>query len=437
LTATALFVCTPAFGQSAPVAAAAPPSAAGHLGVTTCGSSACHGAAQPWRNSPVQQDEFLVWIKQDPHAKAYKALLSDDGRRIARNLGLPNAHEAAICLNCHADNVPAAQRGRGFSLTDGVGCETCHGGAEQWLGIHVSGAGSHAQNVAAGMYPLDDPVARGERCLGCHMGSSDRWLGHRIMGAGHPRLRFELDTFTAAEPAHFRIDADYRQRKQVASPARTWLVGQALAAATFLDGLADPGRNKPGLFPELSFYDCHACHHPMNERQFEISADAGKVPGMPRLQDISLVLLHLATEVIDPDLAGSLARDLGRLHDTAARQPADQMNAAKALRADVSRALPRLQHEPGKEQVRQLLDRLFVLSGTPGYRSYETAEQVTMALGAMLAHLRQQKLVSDEQYRKMSAALEQVYKTVDSDSHYSITAYASAVQGLKAVIPAF
>ncbi|PJI43524.1 multiheme c-type cytochrome [Ferrovibrio sp.] len=410
-------------------------SAAGHLGATTCGSSVCHGAAQPWRNSPIQQNEFLIWIKQDPHANAYKTLLSDQAKQIARNLGLPNAHEAPACLNCHADNVPLAQRGRAFSIADGVSCETCHGGAQQWLGLHVSGASSHAQNVASGMYPMDDPVARGERCLSCHMGNSERWLDHRIMGAGHPRLRFELDTFTSAQPAHFRVDADYRKRKQVSSPAKTWMIGQALAAATFLDGLSDSRRNKPGLFPELVFYNCHSCHHSMTERKFERAVDGSVPPGMPRLQDISLVLLQIATEVMDADLASQLSRNLGRLHEVTASQTSNQAGAARALRSDVNRALPRLQQEPSKAQVQQLLDRLFALASKPGYRSFETAEQVTMAFGSMLAHLRQQNLVTDAQHQKAATALERVYKCVENDARYSIAAFDSAIQELKKSLP--
>src|SRR2546430_15946808 len=43
---------------------------------------------------------------------------------------------------------------------DGVGCESCHGGAVDWLGIHVSGKSDHVANVKAGMYPLEEPVAR-------------------------------------------------------------------------------------------------------------------------------------------------------------------------------------------------------------------------------------------------------------------------------------
>ncbi|MGK0321912.1 MAG: hypothetical protein ACI9JP_004111, partial [Granulosicoccus sp.] len=33
------------------------------------------------------------------------------------------------------------------------------------------------------------------------------------MGAAHPRLSFELDLFTANQPAHYSVDADYMARK--------------------------------------------------------------------------------------------------------------------------------------------------------------------------------------------------------------------------------
>src|SRR3954462_14575515 len=76
-----------------------------HLGVASCAGSTCHGAVEPFKNSDVQQNEYVVWSQKDKHSKAYKVLLDERSVRIARNLGLPNAHTAEICLNCHANNV--------------------------------------------------------------------------------------------------------------------------------------------------------------------------------------------------------------------------------------------------------------------------------------------------------------------------------------------
>ena len=64
------------------------------------------------------------------------------------------------------------------------------------------------------MYPTDQPVARAQLCLSCHFGTEqNKFVTHRIMGAGHPRMSFELDTFTAIQPAHYIADKDYAERK--------------------------------------------------------------------------------------------------------------------------------------------------------------------------------------------------------------------------------
>src|SRR5260370_13684114 len=109
-----------------------------HLGVTTCAGSTCHGALEPFRNSNVAQNEYVTWSQKDKHSKAYKILFDERSVRIARNLGLPNANTAEICLNCHADNP--AHRGRQFQQSDGVGCEACHGGAAALVRTPISAA---------------------------------------------------------------------------------------------------------------------------------------------------------------------------------------------------------------------------------------------------------------------------------------------------------
>ena len=185
-----------------------------HLGVKSCGSSGCHGQVAS-SSSPVLLNEYVTWQKYDKHARAYQVLLEPRSQHIAKNLGLKNAHEAKECLDCHADNVPEKQRGPQFVLADGVGCEACHGpGSAPWMGLHIGGS-AHDVNVQNGLLPLEDPVVRAEMCLDCHLGNSNQFATHRIMGAGHPRISFEVDSFTDFQPAHYVIDDDYRKRKKV------------------------------------------------------------------------------------------------------------------------------------------------------------------------------------------------------------------------------
>ncbi len=175
-------------------------------------------------------NEYVTWSHDDSHAKAYNMLKSERSRAIAAKLGLPNAYDAKICLDCHADNVPVATRGKEFNIADGVGCESCHGGAEKWIESHTMKTTSYEDNLKNGMFPTATLPSRAPLCLSCHVGNADKFATHRIMGAGHPRLSFELDTFQALQPPHHQIDKDYAARKPVYSRTAVWAYGQLEAA---------------------------------------------------------------------------------------------------------------------------------------------------------------------------------------------------------------
>ncbi len=73
------------------------------------------------------------------------------------------------------------------------------------------------------MYPTEQPAARAALCVSCHLGADDRFATHEIMGAGHPRLSFELDAFSTNQPAHYIVDADYVRRKGAIEGFNLWL----------------------------------------------------------------------------------------------------------------------------------------------------------------------------------------------------------------------
>ena len=100
-----------------------------HLGVATCASGVCHGSVRAREATAVSQNEYVIWSRRDRHRAAYNTLLTDQSKSIAKNLGLKNAHEADMCLDCHADNVAVENRGERFQISEGFGCEACHGGS--------------------------------------------------------------------------------------------------------------------------------------------------------------------------------------------------------------------------------------------------------------------------------------------------------------------
>lgn len=409
---------------------------ADHLGVASCASSTCHGAATPAPGGTVLQNEYTTWQTQDKHAGAYALLLNEDSKRIARNLGIGPAEEADLCLDCHADNPPEDARGQSFQISDGVGCESCHGGAENWIQTHTVGdaQNGHQRNIDAGLYPTADPVTRAELCLSCHLGNEDKFVTHRIMGAGHPRLSFELDTFTAIEPAHFVIDDDYRERKPVYSSVQVWAIGQAIALAEALEGVVDPELGASGLFPELSFFDCHACHKPMSAGTWQERPSVGLGPGVVRFNDASLIMLRTAASVVDPVLEKSLATQGRNLHRSSLKGERAWVSAANALRQTALGAVDTFKrHQFDEADMRALMDAL-VREGERGeYVDYVAAEQTTMAIGAVLSAMQNAGYIEESETARIEGVMDQLYASVEEDERYAPAATLDALKRLETV----
>ena len=405
-----------------------------HLGVVNCASSLCHGAVSPWKDARILQNEYITWSRVDKHAtKAYAVLLEERSQRIVRNLGFTQpAQRVKLCLDCHAHNPAPAQRGERFRVEDGIGCEGCHGPAERWIAAHVAPEATHADNVARGLYPTSDPVAQARLCLSCHFGNKDKFVTHRMMGAGHPRMSFELDTFSQTQPPHFAIDADWRRRKGAWDTVRVWAIGQALAAGELLDVLLDPKRSRDGLFPELVVFDCHACHHPMSDVRW--SPRTGASPGRIRLNDANFLMLRqVARRTLAAPAAEAFEQRVAALHRAVAGDGGDAQEAARAVRLTLDELVPAIaRHAFGPEDLRGMLAGL-VRDGLQGqYRDYAGAEQATMAIGSLLAYLA--KSGGLREVRAANAALDRLHEAVRDDEKYRTANFEAALQELRRVV---
>lgn len=407
-----------------------------HMGVFTCAGSTCHGAVQPWQNANILQNEYITWQRKDKHAKAYQVLLDERSKRIARNLGLKSAHTAKICLDCHADNVLEARRHRTFQITDGVTCEACHGGAGRWIGTHIMANATHQNNIENGLYPTADPVSRARLCLSCHFGDERRPMTHRIMGAGHPRISFELDTFTAIQPAHFTVDDDYRQRKGDWNGVQIWAIGQVTAMISILDQLLDPKRNRDGAFPELVVFDCYSCHRPMSGLKWQPQSTVGLPPGMVRLNDSNLLMMQIIARRVDSDLASGLRSRTRALHKATAKSFDALLGQAKALREIAIRLRARFAaHNFGADDMRALLSGVLDYGLKGEFVDYPGAEQATMALGAIITAMKNTGAVTKDQFNAMNEALNSVFATVDKDEAYRHKSFVAALKAFRGAVP--
>jgi len=406
-----------------------------HLGVQTCSGSTCHAAVQPWQNSSVLQNEAITWKKYDPHAGAFDTLASDRSKRIAKNLGIDNPRKDDTCLNCHTNNVPKEKRAKNFVLSDGVTCEACHGGAEKWLGIHVSGVGGREENIKAGQYPTEKPIARAKLCLSCHYGTENKFLTHRIMGAGHPRLSFELDTYTATQPAHYKVDADYKQRKSWSNGVKTWAIGQAVAVEETLDALTDKKRNRQGIFPELVFFDCHACHHPMSNLRWERRDSVGLDPGIPKLNDANIVMLRVVASVVDPDIGKRIEVEARQLHQASMKGGDATLKAADTLKSTLQGIVQKVsKHDFNTNEMNKILNALLEFGFHGEYVNYIAAEQATYSIGSVIEAMKDAGIIKGGAIEKVKKAMNMAYKAVKSDEKYRPSEFVEAIKNIKSAI---
>jgi Cytochrome c554 and c-prime len=255
-----------------------------YTGPGSCASTSCHGSVLPRTENDVLQNEYSIWIVQDKHSRAYDALTGTLGRRIASILRLGQAETAPRCLACHSLDPPPAERSRSFDLSEGVSCETCHGPASGWLGPHTERGFTYEKSVVLGMCDLRDITKRTEKCLGCHLGSEEKYVDHEMIAAGHPMLQFELDSFSAVMPRHWKATATPLdpERSDPLYDVREMTTGEAVHLRQSLLWLAARTRGK--VWPEYSELECEACHHsltPPEESWRQARGYPGRRPGDP------------------------------------------------------------------------------------------------------------------------------------------------------------
>ena len=389
-----------------------------HIGVATCASGVCHGSVRARDVTSVLQNEYVVWSRMDRHRIAYQTLLTPESKRIAKNLGIGNAQDAKICLDCHADNVAVEKRGEKFQIEDGVGCEACHGGAEQYVSSHVDVDSNHKANINAGLYPTDDPRARAELCLSCHLGNGEKMATHDIMGAGHPRISFELDTFGVLQPPHYVVDDDYKAEKWHGSNIEVWAIGQVAAAKQTL-ALLDSRLKDGGLFPEIALFDCHACHHSMSEKRWTAQDRSGLPPGTVRLNDANFVIVLALAEVIGDGSDAALRKELRKLH-TAVNKNGNYSASIRSLTATLDQIDGKLSAINISGSSQKLIEAMIRSTIAGNLTDYVVAEQAIMAIDMLLEH----RGVRDD----YSLWLEQVYSTLQDEDNFSPDAYIDSMR---------
>ncbi|MGH9744716.1 MAG: multiheme c-type cytochrome [Candidatus Acidiferrales bacterium] len=438
-----ILVCTGVSAQTIGIprfaAAAQSGEAPRYTGPGSCASTTCHGSVTPRTDNRVLQNEYSTWIVKDKHSKAYAALQGAVGERMATILGVGKAETAPKCLACHALDVPATQRARTFDLSEGVSCENCHGPAAAWLGPHTERDWTHQKSLALGMYDTRDVTKRTEKCLSCHLGSDEKSVDHEMIAAGHPDLYFELDSFSAVMPRHWREPGEPGE----AESSNSWYdvhelsIGESVQLKQSLLRLVSRTRGK--YWPEYSELQCYACHHsltPPENSWRQARGYSGRRPGDPPWNPSRYTIFHELILAADADNAAKLDAELSRLAQLMSQLNPDRdavaasANSSAKLVGDLSSKISAM---PSDSAVTfRLLQKISGDADAISAQGEHAAAQAAMAIQSLfVAYERNEKPPHSAELR---AAITALFQDLQNPSAYDPARFAGRMRQVNALL---
>ena len=404
-----------------------------YTGPGSCSSPSCHGGIKPRLDTSVLQNEYSTWVVKDKHTRAYSALTNPIGQRMGRILNIAHPEAASKCLVCHALDVPLERRARSFDSNDGVSCENCHGASSNWLGPHTTRGWNYQKSVEIGLYDTRDLIKRSEKCLSCHLGDSTKFVDHQMIAAGHPDLYFELDSFSAVQPKHWK-EPDQDPWIDV----RTLATGQAVQLR---EGLRRLSRRSQGeTWPEYGELDCYACHHSLNNANDswrQARGYPGRPPGNPPFNTSRYALLPNITSEVDASAWTQLDTDLQQIYKMVSDISSDRRKIAPLADAAAEKA-DRLAHRIvntsfDRASTLRLMKSICADADRISGQGERAAEQAAMSLDSLLiAYNLNEKTSNQDQLRTEINAL---FRQLETPSAYNPAQFSKQLRSVNALLP--
>jgi nitrate reductase cytochrome c-type subunit len=428
-----LFIGISAFGQQTQSTAAS--QVGMYSGPGGCAASNCHGSVSPKSVTRVWQNEYSIWAAQDKHARAYNMLSNPVSTRMGKILKLSaNPNQSDKCLVCHSLDVAQNMRAQSFQMDDGVSCENCHGPAVGWLGPHTTKGWSHEQSLKLGMYDTRDLVLRSEKCMSCHVGTADKRVDHQMIAAGHPDLTFELDSFSAQMPRHWKFPDNQNAWEGV----QEWAIGQGVELRETLNRL-NRSASSQKTWPEFAELECFECHHSLTQPKDswrQATGYAGRTPGAPAWNPSRYIVYRDLVKQVSPESSKQLDSDLDQV-SALVGSFADREQIAAAAKSAADAADQILQQVRRQQYDAALTTRVMQEIAGDGNSIAEqgerAAEQAAMALDSLsIAYQKNEKIANQPE---LSAAIDRLFQQFNNPSAYNAPVFAAEMQKLKVLLP--
>jgi hypothetical protein len=297
------------------------------------------------------------------------------------------------------------------------------------------------------MHDTRDVIHRTEKCLECHLGTKNKFVDHEMIAAGHPDLYFELDSFSAVMPRHWKVPRESEPGKPVEDAAwvgvREWSTGQAVQLRAAMERLTWRAKgerfDKQDGWPEYSELSCVACHHalgPSKDSWRQEHGYIGRRPGDPAWNGSRYAVFRLLAKQIDSANAQELDRQLLAVSNEMSKLNPDRNSAASAASAaaplaqQIAERLATMQYN--QSVALRMLQRISDDAENIALADERAAEQAAMAMDSLyIAYSRDAKPANVAEVR---AVINELFQQLENPSAYNADQFASSLRRIHTLL---
>jgi hypothetical protein len=297
------------------------------------------------------------------------------------------------------------------------------------------------------MHDTRNVIHRTEKCLECHLGTRSKFVDHEMIAAGHPDLYFELDSFSAVMPRHWKTPRESEPGKPgedaTWAGVREWSAGQAVQLRAAMERLTWRAKNerfdKKDVWPEYSEHSCFACHHalgPAKDSWRQEHGYVGRRPGDPPWNSSRYAVFRLLAKQIDSANAQDLDRQLLAVSSEMSKLNPDRNTVASAASAAapvaqrIAERLATMQYD--QSIALRMLHCISDDAENIALADERAAEQAAMAMDSLyIAYSKDAKPANASEVR---AAINGLFQQLENPSSYNADQFASSLRQIRAML---
>lgn len=289
------------------------------------------------------------------------------------------------------------------------------------------------------MYDTRNVTKRAEKCLTCHLGNDEKSVDHEMIAAGHPDLYFELDSFSAVMPRHWKEPGEPGEDARVDPwyDVHELSTGQAVQLKQSLLRLA--ARTHGKAWPEYSELQCYSCHHSLTTPEDswrQARGYPGRRPGDPPWNPSRYTIFHelmaqtdnAGAEKLDVELA-ELAKLMSQLNPDREAVATAATNSARL----VSDLASKVENSPNDAAATlRMMQKISGEADTVSAQGEHAAAQAAMAMQSLfVAYDRNEKLHNSAEVR---LAISGLFQELQNPSAYDPAKFAARMRQVNALL---